>query len=62
MNILKNKKSVAFTLAEVLLVMGILGVVAAITVPNLNKSVGDQERVAKVQTMVADVEQAYKVA
>ncbi len=62
MNIFKNKKSMAFTLAEILMVMGILGVVAAITVPNLNKSVGDQERVAKVQTMVADVEQAYKVA
>jgi len=62
MKLFKNKKSYAFTLAEVLMVMGILGVVAAITVPNLNKNVGDQERVAKVQTIVADVDQAYKVA
>lgn len=62
MKLFKNKKSYAFTLAEVLMVMGIIGVVAAITVPNLNKNVGDQERVAKVQTMVADVDQAYKIA
>lgn len=44
------------------MVMGIIGVVAAITIPNLNKNIGDQERVAKVQTMVADVDQAYKIA
>ncbi len=58
----KNKKCFAFTLAEVLMVMGILGVVAAITIPNLNKDIGDQERVAKVQTVATDIEQAYKVA
>lgn len=62
MKMFQNKKSVAFTLAEILMVMGIIGVVAAITIPNLNKNIGDQERVAKVQTMVADVDQAYKIA
>lgn len=56
------KKSVAFTLAEILMVMGIIGVVAAITIPNLNNNVADQERVAKVQTMVTDIVQAYKIA
>lgn len=56
------QKFEAFTLAEVLLVMGILGVVAALTIPNLSNNIGDQERVAKVQTMVADVDQAYKIA
>ena len=30
------KKSLAFTLAEILIVMGIIGVVAALTIPNLN--------------------------
>lgn len=62
MKMFQNKKSVAFTLAEILMVMGIIGVVAAITIPNLNKNIGDQERVAKVRTMVADVDQAYKIA
>lgn len=59
---LKNKKYFAFTLAEILMVMGIIGVVAAITIPNLNKDIGDQERVTKVKTIAVDIEQAYKVA
>lgn len=29
------KKSIAFTLAEVLITLGIIGVVAAMTIPNL---------------------------
>lgn len=29
-------KKIAFTLAETLIVMGIIGVVAALTIPNLN--------------------------
>lgn len=52
----------AFTLAEVLMVMGILGVVAALTIPNLQSNIEDQQIVAKVQTMYADIDQAYKVA
>lgn len=32
------KKLLAFTLAETLIVMGIIGVVAALTIPNLNSS------------------------
>lgn len=52
----------AFTLAEVLMVMGILGVVAALTIPNLQSNMEDQQIVAKVQTMYADIDQAYKVA
>ena len=39
----------AFTLAETLIVMGIIGVVAALTLPNLNSSTGDREKVAKVK-------------
>ena len=39
----------AFTLAETLIVMGIIGVVAALTLPNLNSSTGDKEKVAKVK-------------
>ena len=39
----------AFTLAETLIVMGIIGVVAALTLPNLNSSTGDKEKVVKVK-------------
>lgn len=42
-------KKIAFTLAETLIVMGIIGVVAALTIPNLNSSTADKEKVAKVK-------------
>lgn len=42
-------KKFAFTLAETLIVMGIIGVVAALTLPNLNSSTGDREKVAKLK-------------
>ena len=34
---MKLNKYIAFTLAETLIVMGIIGVVAALTIPNLNQ-------------------------
>ena len=52
------KKS-AFTLAETLIVMGIIGVVAALTLPNLNSSTGDKEKVAKVKKIYSNLEDAY---
>ena len=42
-------KAIAFTLVETLVVMGIIGVVAALTIPNLNQSTGDREKVAKLK-------------
>lgn len=48
----------AFTLAETLVVMGIIGVVAALTIPNLNQSTGDKEKVAKVKKVYANLEDA----
>ena len=38
-----------FTLAEVLIVIGIIGVVAALTLPNLNHATGDKETVTRLQ-------------
>ena len=49
----------AFTLAETLVVMGIIGVVAALTIPNLNQSTGDREKVAKVKKVYANLTDAY---
>ncbi len=53
------KKAIAFTLAETLVVMGIIGVVAALTIPNLNQSTGDREKVARVKKAYSNLEDAY---
>lgn len=52
------KKLLAFTLAETLIVMGIIGVVAALTIPNLNSSTADKEKVAKLQKVYSNLEDA----
>mgnify|MGYP004531217029 FL=1 len=53
-----KKKLVAFTLAETLIVMGIIGVVAALTIPNLNSSTADKEKVAKVKKLYSNMNDA----
>ena len=52
-------KAIAFTLAETLVVMGIIGVVAALTIPNLNQSTGDREKVAKLKKIYSNLEDAF---
>ncbi len=52
-------KQSAFTLAETLIVMGIIGVVAALTLPNLNSSTGDKEKVAKVKKIYQNLNDAF---
>ena len=52
------KKAFAFTLAETLIVMGIIGVVAALTIPNLNSSTADKEKVAKVKKIYSNLNDA----
>ena len=51
-------KQLAFTLAETLIVMGIIGVVAALTLPNLNSSTGDKEKVTKVKKIYTNLQDA----
>ena len=51
-------KAFAFTLAETLIVMGIIGVVAALTIPNLNSSTADKEKVAKLQKIYSNLNDA----
>ena len=52
------KKLLGFTLAETLIVMGIIGVVAALTLPNLNSSTGNKEKVAKVKKIHQNIQDA----
>ena len=49
----------AFTLAETLIVIGIIGVVAALTLPNLNSSTGDKEKVTKLQKVFQNLSDAH---
>lgn len=51
-------KFIAFTLAETLIVMGIIGVVATLTLPNLNSSTGEKEKVAKVKKIYSNLNDA----
>ena len=58
MDKLSIKRFFAFTLAETLIVMGIIGVVAALTIPNLNSSTADKEKVAKLKKVYSNLEDA----
>ena len=53
------KRFLAFTLAETLIVMGIIGIVSALTLPNLNSSTGEKEKVAKVKKLYQNINDAY---
>ena len=55
-NVLKS--FLAFTLAETLIVMGIIGIVSALTLPNLNSSTGDKEKIAKVKKLYQNIDDA----
>ena len=56
------KKSIAFTLAESLLVMGVIGIVATLVVPNLKNNSEDQVYVAKARKVYTEIETAYERA
>ncbi len=53
-----TKKALAFTLAETLIVMGIIGIVSALTLPNLNSSTGDKEKVAQLKKLYQNLTDA----
>ena len=52
----------AFTLAEVLIVLGIIGIVAAMTVPNLVQKYTERANVVKLKRAYAVLTQAYRLA
>ena len=55
------KKS-AFTLAEVLITLGIIGLVAAITLPSLIQRNIEKQRVAQLKKAYSELSQAYNLA
>lgn len=58
-NFIKNKK--AFTLAEVLITLGIIGVVAAMTIPTLINKYYEKQTVTKVIEIQSIISQALKL-
>ena len=52
------RKTISFTLAETLIVMGVIGIVSALTLPNLNSSTGQKEKVAKVKKIYQNLSDA----
>lgn len=53
-----DKKNNAFTLAEVLITLGIIGIVAAMTLPTLNQKREDKELISQTQKVYADLNNA----
>ena len=54
-----KKKHVAFTLAEVLIALGIIGVVAAITLPVIISKIEDRQNIAKWKKAYSTVNNAF---
>lgn len=59
---LNIKKKIAFTLAEVLITLGIIGVVAALTVPTVIQSYQKNSYAEKVKKTFSTIEQAIKLS
>ena len=55
-------KKIAFTMAEVLITLGIIGVVAAMTLPTLVNKYKEQETVIRVKKFYSVFSQAYTMA
>lgn len=56
------KKEKAFTLAEVLITLGIIGVVAAITIPGLKNNYFEKRTVSQLRGMQSILTQAIKMS
>ena len=57
-----NKKRKAFTLAEVLITLAIIGVVAALTIPSLVQKYKERETITRVKEFYSVFSQAYQLA
>lgn len=58
----EQSKKFGFTLAEVLITLGIIGVVAALTMPSLIANYQKKQTVSKLQKDMATVQQAIKMS
>jgi len=58
----KLKKIMGFTLAEVLITLGIIGVVAAITIPTMITKNQEKQNLVKLKKAYAEIAQALKLA
>ena len=58
----KGEKHFAFTLAEVLITLGIIGVVAALTIPTLIQKQNEKSTVVKLKKVYSMLSQAYIMA
>jgi len=58
---MKNKKKKAFTLAEVLITLAIIGIVAAITIPTLMANYQKVQYVAELKKAYAEMTEALKL-
>ena len=59
---LSLKKKIAFTLAETLITLGIIGIVAAMTIPTLISNYQKKQTVTKLQKAISILNQAYKLS
>jgi prepilin-type N-terminal cleavage/methylation domain-containing protein len=59
---IKIKNFVAFTLAEVLITLAIIGVVAALTVPTVIRNYQERQTVAALKKAYAHLSQAFNMA
>ena len=57
-----EQKKLAFTLAEVLITLGIIGIVAAMTIPTLITNHQKKQTVVKLQRAISVLNQAYRLA
>ena len=55
-------KSAAFTLAEVLITLGIIGVVAAMTIPTLIANYKEKQTISKLQKTYSTLKNAFEMA
>ena len=58
----RGRKRAAFTLAEVLITLAIIGVVAALTIPTLVQKYKERETVTRVKEFYSVFSQAYQLA
>lgn len=62
MNLSNNVQKFAFTLAEVLITLGIIGVVSAMTIPSLIQSYKEKQTVVTLKKFYSTMSQAFNLA